>query len=918
MRRTIAICILFLPFLSGLNLILMSQIGIYYDNAPHVRGTEEPYAWTIRNIIGTLPPSSGDWNISDITVVEYEDLIINGSIFIENGGALILRNSTIRMNLVYDGEHWIEVFTGGNLTIINSTVTAYNTTNNYYIKVDSGAKFYMDGGEISYAGYDYGGSGEKTGLWINTDNVIVKNSKIHDNFDAMFLFNAENITISDNVVDNCRGGISLDNVRKSIIINNKISYIAWNGIHMKNTHDNIISHNTITDCMYGIYAWLSNDYITSNNISYNTWRGIYLSDSERVFLSNNLVSNNFIGLDLDYCNSFIISSNRFYNNGLWFEINTAEISSMVISENNTVNDKNIKVYYSTQDLEIKDEVIGELILISCKNITITNITTYGIELIEATNITIKNSKVSNSDFGIYLYNSIKCMIMSNIISNTKYGVQIGSASSFNTYKGASDYNLIYKNSIKNCHFFGITLDHSSNNLIINNSLEGILKGLGLYYSHSNSIMGNWIKSSFIEIRWSDNNQIYLNNFINSHVYDEENNIFDTYIQNAGYYGNYWSNYNGTDSNDDMIGDTPYYIDLNSIDHYPLMFPVRQYSTDIYYLQNLLNNGSSIYYLKIKIIPIKSGKTLFVQVNYTLNGAIFYENMTYDPVTDTYNWQLNSKYYPWNLSSVDIFFDYAPEIRKITQSPEEPTSIQNVTISVYLVDDHKVTRAILSYRPKMTSIWTNITMTYNTATALWEATIPDAPAGTTIYYKIYACDNAGNWVVSATYSYTVIAGTSQQPSEHTAPSNPPNSSSIDPTWVMIGIGSALGFIAVMLLRRPATKKMSFEKIYAGYIDKHGTIDREILNNVHKSRRIEFARWLSDKLVQEGKIDLATDILEGGGLYEEAASTAISQAIHYRGLGDIERAKSYYRKAAELLKKAGKATEAEEIEEFIQRL
>jgi hypothetical protein len=35
-------------------------------------------------------------------------------------------------------------------------------------------------------------------------------------------------------------------------------------------------------------------------------------------------------------------------------------------------------------------------------------------------------------------------------------------------------------------------------------------------------------------------------------------------------GNYWSGYNGTDSDQDGIGDTPYIIDENNTDHYPLM------------------------------------------------------------------------------------------------------------------------------------------------------------------------------------------------------------------------------------------------------------------------------------------------------------------------------------------------------------
>jgi len=37
-------------------------------------------------------------------------------------------------------------------------------------------------------------------------------------------------------------------------------------------------------------------------------------------------------------------------------------------------------------------------------------------------------------------------------------------------------------------------------------------------------------------------------------------------------GNYWSDYNGTDTNYDGIGETPYEVDANNTDRYPLVRP----------------------------------------------------------------------------------------------------------------------------------------------------------------------------------------------------------------------------------------------------------------------------------------------------------------------------------------------------------
>ena len=39
------------------------------------------------------------------------------------------------------------------------------------------------------------------------------------------------------------------------------------------------------------------------------------------------------------------------------------------------------------------------------------------------------------------------------------------------------------------------------------------------------------------------------------------------------YENYWSDYSGTDANRDGVGDTPYIIDSNNQDNYPIILPI---------------------------------------------------------------------------------------------------------------------------------------------------------------------------------------------------------------------------------------------------------------------------------------------------------------------------------------------------------
>jgi parallel beta-helix repeat protein len=136
------------------------------------------------------------------------------------------------------------------------------------------------------------------------------------------------------------------------------------------------------------------------------------------------------------------------------------------------------------------------------------------------------------------------------------------------YLHYSSNNLVSGNTITNNHY-ATSLYNSINNQVSGNTITNNHYATSLYYSSNNQVSGNTITNNHYGIYlalWSSNNNIYFNNFNNTHqVSSDSTNFWDN-----GNEGNYWSNYTGQDLNEDGIGDTPYIIDAKNQDNYPLM------------------------------------------------------------------------------------------------------------------------------------------------------------------------------------------------------------------------------------------------------------------------------------------------------------------------------------------------------------
>jgi parallel beta-helix repeat protein len=487
-------------------------------------------------------------------------------------------------------------------------------------------------------------------IYIRADGSIVPSTASISSVDNV------TYTLTDNIVGNIPGNssaiviqrdnIAIDGAGHTLQSTNVQAFFST-GIELTGRSNDTIKNMKTMGFWWGIFFNSSNNSVSGNNIVTNNNNGLYLVSSSYNSVSGNNIANNDNGILLDsFSNDNNIGGNNITAN-MYSGIDLSSSSTNSISGNNITNNTGGGIHgYSASNNSI-----------SGNNITANNGDGIDLETYSSSNSVIGNDIRANNDMGIVLeiHSSNNSVSGNNIIANNFYGIWLAES---------SDNNSVTGNNIAANAYGGITLDFSSDNTIYHNNF---MNNNGQAYSHNSTTV------------WDD-----------------------------GYPsgGNYWSDYNGTDSTSDGIGDTAYVIDASNTDHYPLMGMFYDFNVSYIapgYDVELISNSSVsafgvgfwIEHPNIRIIKFnvtgETGTAGFCRI--CIPTAL---------LNDSYTVLLNGTEIPSTLLPFSnsthsyLYFNYTHSTEEITITPEFPSFL---ILPMFMV---ATLVAVIIYKRKRTS------------------------------------------------------------------------------------------------------------------------------------------------------------------------------------------------------------------------
>jgi parallel beta-helix repeat protein len=386
----------------------------------------------------------------------------------------------------------------------------------------------------------------------------------------------------------------------------------------------------------------------------------------------------------------------FVDSGEYNETVLIDKSIQLIGENSSDT-----IINATYDLSNPPDFVDALVNITAGNVEMSGFNLaadwyfIGISASSCSNITIEDNKITQAGQAIALTNASESTMAGNVL------IGIGLEGNNLLTLDSCSQCIVANNTVEDACYEGIGLHSSSNNQILNNQLIGDNYAIYLdsawdnvVFNNSiptggedgirlggsgNIIFSNTVSSCYIGLEFEGaSNLIYGNNFEGN--YYQLQGVFAGNSLNKSSLGNYYSDYKGSDIDQDGIGDIPYLAEyfphsFANADYYPLVgkyqtFAVNSSLTESQFITVISNTTVSSFTLNYSALNNDMIQPMQPIMNFTINGENGTNGFCRVDVSNSI----------MNTSSYTVFVDNQQVSVKMLPSPDNNSNILYFTYS----------------------------------------------------------------------------------------------------------------------------------------------------------------------------------------------------------------------------------------------